>query len=149
MFRFAFNCLFLKLFKLFRRSNGQHHMGNQHRPSGKSCRCSAHSWTGPESARRRIAKLLACKRSQKRRTDLKEACSWRLYPLHDVVHVLRPALTEVIVDACVAQIHSLVRKPEHNGKIARLLDYSRETDRWVKYICSSLAPISTFSVRSK
>ena len=52
------------------------------------------------------------------------------------------ALTEVIVDACVLQIHSLVRRPEHNGKIARLLDYSREKDRWVKSIwvksiCSS------------
>jgi hypothetical protein len=54
-----------------------------------------------------------------------------LHPLHYCS--CSPALTEVIVDACVVQIHSLVRKPEHNGKIARLLDYSREKDRWVRF----------------
>ena len=55
-----------------------------------------------------------------------------LHPLHD--GSCSPALAEVIVDACVVQIHSLVRKPEHNGKIARLLDFNREKDRWVTWL---------------
>ena len=127
------------------RANGRCKSLNSFHPAlkwsqGSSFLCSAHSWTGLKSVQRRTAKLLAWERSQRSRTDLKEACSEVVQPLHDCS--CSPAPTEVIVDACVLQIHSLVRKPEHNGKIARLLDYSREKDRWVKSIwvksiCSS------------